>query len=224
MHSVNLIGAHTQFGRHLRLRLERVGVVCDDSTALKIVCWTSGAAEDCDLAIRPTQSDEYPATSRCELVLHDLYIPEGAGDWGPNDIENILAALPSDSGVDDADEGAARHWIHVRDVVDAVADMLPDIPEGTIHVCGRRPWSHRVLRNELEMLYNRVVAAKSQTFQLENLIPLDIPVQLDDQTDRPDLTPLHSALLRIRGEGWHPLTPLRLGLMECIAHRLDSQQ
>ncbi len=34
---------------------------------------------------------------------------------------------------------------------------------------------------------------------------------------RPNLSPLHSALLKVGAVGWHPLVPFRVGLMECIA-------
>jgi hypothetical protein len=38
---------------------------------------------------------------------------------------------------------------------------------------------------------------------------------------RPDLEPLHSALLELKPEGWRTLTPLRVSLMEVIANYLE---
>jgi len=36
-------------------------------------------------------------------------------------------------------------------------------------------------------------------------------------SNRPDLGPLHNALINAGSEGWHPLVPMRTALMELIA-------
>jgi len=42
------------------------------------------------------------------------------------------------------------------------------------------------------------------------------PIQVEANT-RPDLQPLHNALLEITGDGWRPLVPLRTAIMTMIA-------
>jgi hypothetical protein len=40
---------------------------------------------------------------------------------------------------------------------------------------------------------------------------------VNGRAERPDLAPLHEALLRCGSDGWRPLTSIRVGIMECIA-------
>jgi hypothetical protein len=44
----------------------------------------------------------------------------------------------------------------------------------------------------------------------------------DPNLGRPDLSLLHSSLLQARPEGWRPLAPFRVSIMEIIAHRLGQ--
>ena len=113
--------------------------------------------------------------------------------------------------------GDARYWIHVRDVVDMISLLFSNLPNGVIDVSGRRCWSHEAMSSELEMLFKRVKAAENKTFQLENLKIFEPKIEPTIAQQRPDLSPLHSALLKVGAVGWHPLVPFRVGLMECIA-------
>ena len=148
-----------------------------------------------------------------------MYIPSGSGDWGPSEIEQHLDWLVNSSG--ESPIGEARHWVHIRDVVDMVALLLDDPPTGRIDVCGRRCWSNEAMSAELEMLFSRVKAAEKKTFQLENLKIFEPKVEPTVAKNRPDLSPLHSALQAVGEVGWHPLVPFRVGLMECIAYQLE---
>ena len=219
MESLQLTGRDTEFGNYLAERLERIGIQTNSEEGFHIICCADGDAVDCDMLIRPSGSILPPTFSNTELILHDLYIPSGSGDWGPSEIEQHLDWLVNSSG--ESPIGEPRHWVHIRDVVDMVALLLDDPPTGRIDVCGRRCWSNEAMSAELEMLFSRVKAAEKKTFQLENLKIFEPKVEPTVAQKRPDLSPLHSALQAVGEVGWHPLVPLRVGLMECIAYQLE---
>jgi hypothetical protein len=50
-------------------------------------------------------------------------------------------------------------------------------------------------------------------------IPSPAANQFEGERKRPDLEPLHEAMKNAgREEGWRPLTPMRVALMEFLAH------
>ena len=160
-------GESLAFFLSLKERLQRMGINTDSPDGVHNVCWHSGPAVECDLVIRPSTSNPYPCEVHCELVLHDLYIPSGSGGWGPKEIEHQILWLNDPIG--ERPQGEARYWIHVRDVVDMISVLFANLPNGVIDVSGRRCWSHEAMSSELEMLFKRVKAAESKTFQLDNL-------------------------------------------------------
>lgn len=216
---VALQGEEDNFFLSLKERLERIGIDTNSSDGVHIFCWHSGPAVECDLVIRPSTSTPYPCEVQCELVLHDLYVPNGSGKWGPKEIEHQILWLNNPVG--DSPQGEARYWIHVRDVVDMITVLFPTLPKGVIDVSGRRCWSHEAMSSELEMLFKRVKAAESKTFQLENLKIFEPKTEPMVSPPRPNLGPLHSACQKAGLNGWHPLVPFRIGLMESIAHQLS---
>jgi hypothetical protein len=215
---VTLQGEEDNFFLTLKDRLERIGIDTDVSDGVHILCWHSGPGVECDLVIRPSTSDPYPCEVDCELVLHDLYIPNGSGNWGPKEIEHQVSWLNNPVG--EIPQGEPRYWIHVRDVVDMISELFTNLPQGVVDVSGRRCWSHEVMTSELEMLFKRVKAAESKTFQLENLKIFEPKTEPMVSPNRPNLGPLHSACQNAGLNGWHPSVPFRVGLMECIAHQL----
>ena len=90
---VTLQGEEDNFFLSLKQRLERIGIDTDASDGLHILCWHSGPAVECDLVIRPSTSEPYPCEVDCELVLHDLYVPDGSENWGPKEIEHQISWL-----------------------------------------------------------------------------------------------------------------------------------
>ena len=72
------------------------------------------------------------------------------------------------------------------------------------------------------MLWDRTNQGQSGEFTAQTLFGHEIagmeakPIQAKAST-RPDLQPLHSALLEITGDGWRPLIPLRTAIMTMIA-------
>ena len=215
---VTLQGEEDGFFLSLKERLQRMGINTDSPDGVHIVCWHSGPAVECDLVIRPSTSNPYPCEVHCELVLHDLYIPSGSGGWGPKEIEHQILWLNNPIG--ERPQGDARYWIHVRDVVDMISVLFANLPNGVIDVSGRRCWSHEAMSSELEMLFKRVKAAESKTFQLDNLKIFEPNTEPIISPPRPNLGPLHTACQKAGLNGWHPLVPFRIGLMESIAHQL----
>lgn len=210
---------NSTFAKHLIERLERVGIFVHSSNGLHIVCWEGGQSVDCDLLIRPsTVTSDYLSCSQCEIVIHDLYVPGGSNGWGPNDIDDYLDWLSNPLG--NSPKGGSRYWVHIRDVVDMIVQLIDCLPNGRIDVCGRRCWTNDEMGNELDMLYSRTMAAQNQSFQLENLKNHHPSIEYIGVSERPDLAPLHSALQLVDDYGWRPRVPFRIGLMECIAHRL----
>ncbi len=232
MPAVRIHGHDSLLGRALAERLERADIEqsdaltasSDDIADTTIVCWDGAGAfpESCDLLIRPASVESPPCTTTCELVLHDLYIPGGSGPWGPQEIE---VALNRHQGMGSGDslEEHPRWWLHVRDLLDAVVPLLHEPPVGMLHASGRRGWPHDVLLSELDMLWSRLHAVRGSSLSAADLAPAETRLEaVADRSSRPDLAPLHSALQQAGAEGWHPVIPLRVGLMECIAARLDD--
>jgi hypothetical protein len=63
------------------------------------------------------------------------------------------------------------------------------------------------------------------THTIESLtnVPSPAAKQIDKPVERPNLGPLHEAMLAAgREEGWRPLTAMRVGLMELFAHTQDE--
>ena len=232
MSSVRIHGHDSLLGQALSDRLERADIeqshaavgASADIADTTVVCWDGAGTlpESCDLLIRPASVESPPCTATCELVLHDLYIPGGAGPWGPQEIE---VALDRHQGMGSGDslEEHPRWWLHVRDLLDAVVLLLHEPPVGMLHASGRRGWPHDVLLSELDMLWSRLHAVRGSSLSAADLAPAETRLEaVADRSSRPDLAPLHSALQRAAAGGWHPVIPLRVGLMECIAARLDD--
>ena len=232
MSSVRIHGHDSLLGQALSDRLERADIeqshaavgASADIADTTVVCWDGAGTlpESCDLLIRPASVESPPCTATCELVLHDLYIPGGAGPWGPQEIE---VALDRHQGMGSGDslEEHPRWWLHVRDLLDAVVLLLHDPPLGVLHASGRRGWPHDVLLSELDMLWSRLHAVRGSSLSAADLAPAETRLEVvADRSSRPDLAPLHSALQQAGAGGWHPVIPLRVGLMECIAARLDD--
>ena len=78
--------------------------------------------------------------------------------------------------------------------------------------------------NEIRSLWIRYQNAVHGTHTIESLSDISSPAesQIDANDLRPDLGPLHDALLSCGTDGWRPLIAIRVGLMECIASVIDK--
>ena len=77
----------------------------------------------------------------------------------------------------------------------------------------------------MKLLWSRYTHALQFSHTVESLtnIPSPASQQFDGQISRPNLVPLHNAMLASgREEGWRPLTAMRVGLMESFAHSQDE--
>ena len=112
-----------------------------------------------------------------------------------------------------------RYWVHIRDVERAENELHAHNEYGEYTICGRRAWSQQMVLSEIRLLWNRYSASIEGTHTAETLgeIPSPATSSVDGRAERPDLAPLHEALLRCGSDGWRPLTPMRVGIMECIA-------
>ena len=212
--SIELNGRETDFGILLADRLTRTGIDIDSPSGIKVLCWNGGDGEDCDILIRPVHSPEFKNYAKAEIVLHDLCIPLVESSWGPSDIWDILESL---GGGTDLTGGVPRHWVNVRDVVDAIALLLESPLYGRLDVSGRRCWSNEALFTELSFLHRRTMSAMDKSFTFDDLSVVEVRTEPDESVERPNLSTLHDALSANCGEGWRPIVPFRVTLMEMLA-------
>ena len=53
-------------------------------------------------------------------------------------------------------------------------------------------------------------------------VPSPAAVRYSGERRRPNLGPLHDALVNCGADGWRPMIAMRVGLMECIAHSVEQ--
>ena len=73
------------------------------------------------------------------------------------------------------------------------------------------------------MLWGRYKDSLNHSHTIESLSTVPSPVshEIMIETKRPDLSLLHKLLIKCESEGWHPLVPMRVSLMEIFAHAKD---
>ena len=98
--------------------------------------------------------------------------------------------------------------------------------QGNFHLSGRRAWDQKMVLDEITMLWNRFQNALHGTHSIQSLSEITSPAAFHVENDRsrPDLSPLHEALILCGTEGWRPLVPLRVGIMECIASVMENSK
>ena len=155
------------------------------------------------------------------IELSDVIIPHGGRKWGNGIITDWIEQIMS--GKQPALESNARFWVNVRDVVDAISEICLNekekIPDGNYRMCGRRSWEMGDVADEIRVLWERYNNAINHSHTVESLSEVPSPVRgiHSEIAERPDLSNLHEALIKSGGEGWHPLVPMRVSLMEMIA-------
>ena len=117
-----------------------------------------------------------------------------------------------------------RHWVNVRDVCDALCTIIMSESSnsitGNLNISGRRSWSPEYIVKEMSMLWGRYSASLNYSHTVESLssVPGPLSQEPNIQVERPDLSPLHKLLIECGSEGWYPLVPMRVSLMEIFAH------
>ncbi len=217
--SVHLTGTVDAFRQALEDRLKRAGATIMEDPNAADISVSLGDGSSADIAIVPSESQYCEA----DLVvrIHDLLVPEGAELWGSQAIHEwadwIIGGAEGEPNSD-----KQRHWVHVRDATDALAILILSEKEtsGNIDLCGRRSWSRESIIAEISLLWERFTDAVQHTHTVSSLTGSNSPVSPSEaEVARPDLGPLHNALLRAGGDGWRPLVPMRVSLMEVLAHR-----
>ena len=147
----------------------------------------------------------------------DVYSPDGKetiNQWVSDIVEGISPKL----------DKKIRFWVHIRDAERAVETLKNNNISGNFQLSGRRAWNQEMVLNEIRSLWIRYQNAVHGTHTIESLSDISSPAefQIDARDLRPDLGPLHDALLSCGTDGWRPLIAIRVGLMECIASAIEK--
>ena len=217
--NVYISGMVDAFRLVLEDRLVRAGAsIIDEPNTADI---TVSMGEDSSSEIAIVAGNSHQAEADLVVRVHDLLVPEGAHSWGSQAIYQwadwVMNGADGEPIYDDP-----RHWVHVRDAKDALAILIlsDNTTSGIIDLCGRRPWTRESIITEMSLLWGRFTDAVQHTHTVSSLTGSNSPVSSEaTNTTRPDLGPLHEALLRAGGDGWRPVVPMRVSLMEILAHR-----
>ena len=147
----------------------------------------------------------------------DVYSPDGVGtinQW----VSDIV------KGIEPQREERIRFWVHIRDADRAFETLKNNDVSGNFQLSGRRAWNQEMILNEINILWTRYQNAVHGTHTIESLSDITSPAafQIDATNLRPNLAPLHDALLSCGTDGWRPLIAIRVGLMECIASAIEE--
>ena len=230
---INLLGEKDNFFLALKDRLERAGALfTSDSEEADLIVGLGKHAlnKSVDVAIiaenDDSRSGDFDTIINAGLIIriHDLMIPEGSQGWGPVDVEEWIDWV-RDGKIDFTPEIKPKHWVHIRDATDAVSLLVMAdtniFTQGVVDLCGRRAWGPDSVISEINLLWERFTNAITYSHTAESLsnIPSPAAAQYEGERLRPDLKPLHDAMqIAGREEGWRPLTPMRVALMEFLAH------
>ncbi len=147
----------------------------------------------------------------------DVYNPDGNGpinQW----VDNILA------GIEPTTDLEIYHWVHIRDAESAHRILSENDVIGEFQLCGRRAWTQQMVIDEIYRLWTRFQNTIEHSHTIDSLseIPSPAAVQYSGERRRPNLAPLHDALIQCGTDGWRPMIAMRVGLMECIAHSFEQ--
>jgi len=200
-------------------RLERAGAELVDEPEQAEVTIQIDGQEKCDIAIIPQGSE--PPESAIVIELSDVIIPNGDRKWGNDVMTDWVNQILN--GKKPVPESNIRFWVNVRDVVDAISTICLNkeekTPNGKYRMCGRRAWEMEDVTDEIRVLWERYNNSINHSHTIESLSEVPSPVRgiHSEVGERPDLSSLHEVLIRSGGDGWHPLVPMRVSLMEMIA-------
>ena len=154
-----------------------------------------------------------------DLVIEyiDVYSPNGSApinEW----VSSIIA------GQEPKEDSSIYHWVHIRDAEVAARILSENDVCGTFQLCGRRAWTQRMVVDEIKRLWSRFLNAVEHTHSAESLsdVPSPAAVRYCGERRRPNLGPLHDALIDSGTNGWRPMVAMRVGLMECIAYSAEQ--
>ena len=226
---VHLLGEQDAVYLAIADRLERAGATfsknIEDADLIIAVGRTSLTTSEIDIAVIPAK--EKNPNAKLIFRVHDILVPQQVNGWGSKILSDWVDWVKDGSEGNPPEDVEARHWVHIRDATDAIAQisLAVDIPDNLIFryidVAGRRAWTSNAILDEMKLLWRRYNDALHLTHTVESLtnVPSPASQQFDGHISRPNLVPLHNAMLESgREEGWRPLTAMRVGLMELFAH------
>ena len=224
--AVHLLGEQDAVYLALADRLERAGATLtqnkEDSDLIIAVGANAPPMAEIDIAIIPANI----SNPNAELIFrsHDILVPQQVDGWGVEIMSEWINWVKEGSQGNPPEDIEARHWVHIRDATEAIVQISlanRDISNGVIDLAGRRAWSSDAVLDEMKLLWRRYTDALQLSHTVESLtnVPSPASQQFDGEISRPNLVPLHNAMLASgREEGWRPLTAMRVGLMELFAH------
>ena len=217
--SVHVSGPSDGLREALEERLERAGAELVDEPEKAEITIQIDSQESSDIAIVPPGS--VSLGSGIVIELSDVIIPNGGRKWGNGVLTDWIGKIMSGEKPDP--ESKTRFWVNVRDVVDAISTICMNgkekMPNGNYSMCGRRAWGMADVTDEIRVLWERYNNSINHSHTIESLSEVPSPVRGIHSRieERPDLTKIHEALVMSGGDGWHPLVPMRVSLMEMIA-------
>ena len=158
------------------------------------------------------------------IHLHDMIAYSTMADLD-NKLDELFLHCESNTKVDFPLTSKKHWWVSQQDVATGLVRLIDNVAllPAKLDICGRRGWTESETFQQLELLYNRTMAASSGQFQTDHLEPKPVihptvaKVSQITPSTRPDLSIINELLLDIDGEGWRPLIPLRTSLMHYLA-------
>ena len=217
--NIHLSGTSDGLKEALEERLIRAGasIVADPGDSELIV--GVNQKDKCDIAIVP-QGSESPKT-KIVIELEDVIIPGGGESWGNQIMIDWVRQIKEE--IEPVIEPVDRFWVNVRDVTDAITCLCMNEKEpnlsGSFRMCGRRAWSSENVIDEIRILWERYNNSINHSHTIESLSEIPSPVRgiYSKKSETPDLGGIHQALIASGSEGWHPVVPMRVSIMEMIA-------
>ena len=224
--AVYLVGGQDAVYLALADRFERAGVTLtqnkEDSDLIIAIGANAPPMSETDIAVIP--SNFSTPNAKITFRIHDILVPQQVNGWGVEIMSDWINWVKEGSQGNPPGDIEARHWVHIRDATDAIVQISltdAEIPNGVIDLAGRRAWSSNAVLDEMKLLWRRYTDALNLSHTVESLtnVPSPASQQFEGQISRPNLVPLHNAMIASgREEGWRPLTAMRVGLMELFAH------
>ena len=224
--AVHLIGRQDAVYLALADRLKRAGATFtenkEDSDLIMAIGGNAPFSSEIDVAVIP--SNFSTPNAKLTFRVHDILVPQQVNGWGVEVLSVWIDWVKSGSQGYPPEDIDARHWVHIRDATDAIVQISltdAEIANRVIDLAGRRAWSSSAVLDEMKLLWRRYTDALHLSHTVESLtnVPSPASQQFEGQISRPDLVPLHNAMIASgREEGWRPLTAMRVGLMELFAH------
>ncbi len=228
--AVYLVGGQDAVYLALADRFERAGVTLtqnkEDSDLIIAIGANAPPMSETDIAVIP--SNFSTPNAKLTFRIHEILVPQQVNGWGVEIMSDWINWVKEGSQGNPPGDIEARHWVHIRDATDAIVQISltdAEIPNGVIDLAGRRAWSSNAVLDEMKLLWRRYTDALYLSHTVESLtnVPSPASQQFEGQISRPNLVPLHNAMIASgREEGWRPLTAMRVGLMELFAHSQDK--